>query len=529
MKSVMDHSFGKLPLVDKPRSSFDRSSGIKMTFDEDYLYPFFVDEVLPGDTFNLQTHGFVRMSTPLYPLMDNSFIETFYFFVPNRLVWDNWQKMMGEREDPDSSTDYTVPQHTGTPSEGSFLDYLGLPTGVSCTFSTFWGRAYYLIWNEWFRNQNLQDSLTVDKGDTHVTGITLQKRGKKADYFTKCLPWPAKYFEDAEINLPLGTSAPVIGIANAEGALGTPTAKSATDMRWEIDQDGTQTQTANWDYAYNTSTESEIWIRAADGSGDHPYITADLTNATAATINQLRLSIQVQRLYEADARSGTRYIEKIFSEFGVVSSDQRLQRPEFLGGGSQRMNITPIPYNAEGASASVGTLAAIGTGSFSGHGFTKSFEEHGMIIGLINVRSDITYQQGLNRMFSREDRLDYYTPTLAHLGEQAVLNKEICADGTSGDEDVFGYQEAWSEYRYKPSLVVAAFRSNASTPLDAWHLSQEFSSVPTLGDTFIKSTTPFERVVAVSSEPTFIGDFYHQLRCARVMPLYSVPGMMDHF
>ena len=515
MKSVMNHSFAEVSNIKVPRSSFNRSCGLKTTFDAGYLVPVFVDEVIPGDTFNLRMSHFARLATPLTPVMDNMYLDTFFFFCPTRLLWDNFKKFHGEQDDPGDSTDFQIPTMnapTGGHLNGSLSDYLGIPTehhaSNTLTHSSLLHRAYNQIWNEHFRDQNLQDKVVVDTDDgpDTTTDYALLRRGKRHDYFTSCLPWPQKA-DDGAVSLPLGTSAPVQTDANITNNVIVYSTNASA-------------------YKAMDASASLTTLSATGGVvGDALY--ANLSNATAATIDDLILSFQTQALYRRDARAGTRYPELTYSHYGVKPYDL-LFRPLYLGGGSTPINIHPVA-NTAGGTATQGDLTGYGTSASSGIGFVQSFAEHGYIIGLVSARADLTYQEGLDRMFSKQDRFDFYYPALANIGEQAVLNKEIFADGSASDATVFGYQERWAEYRFKQSKITGQFRSNYSTSLDSWHLSQEFGSLPTLNSTFIQDNPPIDRVIATASEPHFIFDAYFDLVCARPIPTFSVPSLKQYF
>lgn len=532
------HLFSQIPSTQIPRSVFDRSHGYKTTFNSGFLVPFYVDEVLPGDSFKLTATLFARLATPIVPFMDNLYLETFFFFVPNRLVWDNWQKFNGEQKNPSDSTDFLIPTVSGTNVQNQTLwDYFGLPTNVdkALKVNALPFRAYNLIFNEWFRDENLQGSLKVPTGDgpDNLSDYNLVRRGKRHDYFTSCLPWPQKgpgveisIGGSADVSIPAGNNLGQIAL-NENGALTVfPYAKT---------------------YRLDTGSRSRVidsfYLQNSEGSepGSNSFVnvgvtipaltgTANLSSATPISINDLRQAFQIQKLYERDARGGTRYTEILRSHFGVISPDARLQRPEYLGGSSARISINPVQQtSATNETTPQGNLAAYGVCSDSFHGFSKSFVEHGYVFGFVNVRADLTYQQGLNRMWSRQGRFDFYWPVLAHLGEQAVLNKEIYAQGTADDDKVFGYQERYAEYRYYPGQITGKFRSTDPQPLDSWHLAQKFSSLPTLSSQFIEDDPPVARVVAVQDEPQFLFDSYIRLKCARPMPVYSVPGLVDHF
>lgn len=546
--------FVELPKTSIPRSVFNRSHGYKTAIPVSRLVPFFVDEVLPGDTFNLKTAMLARLSTPIVPFMDNLYIRTFYFFVPNRLIWEHWEAMNGDqRSGPTASTDYLVPQiPVNNLPIGSIGDYMGLPTGISTNInvSELPLRALSLIWNEWFRDEDLQNAYNIDNnsgfmyvGDSGMnsSSVKIDNRlgyfdgcpfvAKFHDYFTSARPWPQK---GPGVEISLGGSVPAVidiessltpdgiptfGSSGRSGSLGTKQGSGESDVVHWSGQSGNSSYTLGW-------VDPALKLNVS-GTG-----TVDLSQSTPISINDLRQAFQIQKLYERDARGGTRYTEILRSHFGVVSPDARLQRPEYLGGGKSRINVNPVQQTSstdESSGTPQGNLAAYAVGFDSRHCFTKSFVEHGWIIGLVCVQSDLTYQQGLNRMWFRKARFDYYWPVFAHLGEQAVLNKEIMVQGTDEDDEVFGYQERYAEYRYFPSMITGQLRSTSSTPLDVWHLAEKFENLPKLNSQFIRDATPIERVVAVTDEPPIILDAWFDMKCVRPMPVYSTPGLVDHF
>nr|DAM24984.1 MAG TPA: major capsid protein [Microviridae sp.] len=534
----VQHLFSQVPTAQIPRSKFNRSHGLKTTFDSGYLVPIFVDEVLPGDTFSMDCTLFARVATLISPIMDNMYMDTFWFFVPERLLFDHFQAMCGEQDNPTDSTDYlfpTIKSPTGTGFEvGSIADYFGLPTGVpnlEVRAEPF--RAYNLIYNEWFRDENLQESLPFTKADSdQYSNYKLVRRGKRHDYFTSALPWPQK---GPGVELPFGGTANVV-TNNKDILFSSGASLPHGNGSFSINPTFTDVSLGGRSYTFSSGNVVDTTIASNVGLsalrfGSESGLQVDLTTATSITINQFREAFQIQRWYERAARGGTRYTEIIRSFFGVLSPDARLQRPEYLGGSSNRIDVNVIPQTSGTTDVSPqANLSAFAVGTNGrGNGFSKSFTEHGWIIGLVNVRADLTYQQGINRMWTRSTKFDMYWPTFAFLGEQAVLNKEIYAQGTEEDDKVFGYQERYAEYRYAPSQVTGKFRSTYAQSLDSWHLAQKFENLPKLSPEFIVDNPPIDRVVAVPSEPQFLLDVWFNLSCVRPMPVYGVPGLMDHF
>lgn len=551
MNRNTESHFSLSPHVDISRSRFDRSASLKTSFNAGDVVPFFLEEVLPGDTFSVDTSKVIRMQTLLTPMMDNVYLDTYYFFVPNRLVWDHWKEFCGENTESAwiSQTEYTMPQITSPAGQGwsvgTLADYFGIPTGVAgLSVSALPFRAYALIMNEWFRDQNLQDPLVVPTDDSTVAGVNsgtfvtdVAKGGKPFiaakyhDYFTSALPAPQKG-PDVTIPVAQAGSYPVVALKDVDNnslntsplIFGLFNRNSGTTVTRPYSSLGDPSSSANtslvWSQPFNGAVPSNL-MAVADG------------NAAAATINQLRLAFQIQKFYERQARGGSRYTEVVRSFFGVTSPDARLQRPEYLGGNRVPININQIVQQSgtESSGTPQGTVVGQSLTTDKHSDFTKSFTEHGLIIGVMVARYDHTYQQGLNRLWSRKDKFDFYWPVFANIGEQAIKNKEIFAQGTDKDNEVFGYQEAWAEYRYKPNMVTGEMRSAYAQSLDVWHLADDYSTLPSLSDSWIREDKAnIDRVLAVTSAVSnqFFADIYVKNYCTRPMPMYSVPGLIDH-
>ena len=536
---VRGHRFSDAPSMYMKRTKFDRSHVYKTTFNSGKLIPVFVDEVLPGDTTRISVNYFARLATPIKPIMDNIYLDWFFFFVPNRLVWEHWQNFCFEQEDPDDSTDYVIPTVTAAANSdnnylGSLWDYFGLPINTVNNISGINAlpfRAVYLIWNEWFRDENLQKSVKIQKGDaneildssraseqpswvfssgtTIVSGHACPPRGKRHDYFTSALPWTQK---GPGVDISLTGNAPIMATTNTEPAPHSPGIYVARDGA-----SSTQFAAMTWDTGPSNVSSGSVY--------------ADLSEVSAITISGLRTAFQMQKFYERLARGGSRYTEVLRSFFGVVSPDARLQRPEFLGSFTKMVMVNPIAQtSATDNTSPQGNLSAYGVTASKFHGFTKSFVEHGYVIGFECARADLTYQQGINKMRLRSTVYDFYWPTFAHLGEQAIELRELYAQGTAADTTVFGYQERYAEYRYKPSQITGKFRSSVTGGnLDVWHLSQFFYNAPTLNEEFITENPPIKRIIAVQNEPEFLLDIGFRYTTVRPMPMFGTPGLVDHF
>lgn len=535
--------------LDIARSTFRRDHSVKLSFNVGDVIPFYVDEVLPGDTFQLKTSMVARLQTLLTPMMDNLYLDTYFYFVPNRIVWQHWRELMGENTQSAwiPKTEYSVPQVTapsGGWSIGSIADYMGIPTGVAnLSVNALPFRAYALIMNEWFRDENLSDPLNIPVDDATLAGsngtnyITDVVKGgmpfraaKFHDYFTSALPAPQKG-PDVTISVSGGSNYPVRTFAeDVSGSSDVPLhIRTSDQMPYNV-------------VGVNKSASPEpgaLWATVSKVSGNAaPFVPTNLWavndgSVSATTINQLRMAFQIQKLYEKDARGGTRYIEILKSHFGVTSPDARLQRPEYLGGNRIPVNINQVVQSSatQSSGTPLGDTAAFSVTTDVHGDFIKSFVEHGFVIGVMVARYDHTYQQGLERFWSRRDRLDYYFPVFANIGEQPILNKEIYAQGTAQDNEVFGYQEAWADYRYKPSRVAGEMRSKAPTSLDVWHLADEYTTLPKLSDAWIREDkTNVDRVLAVTSSVSnqMFADLYIQCKATRPMPVYSIPGLIDH-
>nr|DAS47350.1 MAG TPA: Major capsid protein [Microviridae sp.] len=552
-----ERHFNQIPEMKASRTRFNRDQTILTTFDSGKLIPFYVDEVLPGDTFSVDTSAIIRMTTPKYPVMDDAFIDFYYFYCPNRILWDNFKQFMGEVEGtpwaPEKS--YNVPQITISGSQGnpapyeeSILDYMGIPTKIKNVFTVnaLPIRAYVKIWNEFFRDENVGNAATIktDNGNVNYqdgreedqTEEILKKAigggrclpvNKFHDYFTSCLPYPQR---GPEVTLPMTGNAPI--------RLGSPDGNYqnfAGSVEMVVDQHGSSTP-GSLIYGNTNNTPGEKKSMQFTGvekttheTGAGGWMYADLASVTAATINDLRKAVAVQQYYEALARGGSRYREQVQALWNVVISDKTVQIPEYLGGGRYHVNMNQIVQTSgqqTNTDTPIGETGAMSVTPVNESSFTKSFEEHGFVIGVCCVRHNHSYQQGLERFWSRMDKLDYYVPQFANLGEQPVKKKEIMLTGTTEDEKTFGYQEAWADYRMKPNRVSGKMRSNATGTLDFWHYADNYSNVPTLSQEWMaEGKKEIARTLIVQDEPQFFGAIRVTNKTTRRMPLYSVPGL----
>lgn len=505
----MQHDFGQTPNLHAERSTFDMSHGHVTTFDAGYLIPIYNAEVLPGDTINLRTNGLARLNTPLFPFYTGVHIKTYFFYVPWRILWTNFVRMMGERDNPDDSIDFMFPTVNLTSTnctEGTLFDYFGLPIRRNIgDINSMAFRAYNRIWNEWFRDQNLQDKVFEHTDDSDsASAYRLLKRNKKHDYFTSCLPWPQK---GDEVQLPFEGRARV----RTGAAVG-----------------GEPNMYSDWTGLYHRLDSSNNDLRMDYMSSS--YFTNNTMYVDPSdfdiTIRDLREASQMQKILERDARGGTRYLERIRSMYGVTNPDARLQRPEYLGGGADYLNVNPVPQvSATTGDSPQGNLASYATFNING-GFEHSFLEHGTVIGLACVAADLGYQQGVPRSWTRKTREDLHDPLLEHIGDQPVYTRELYA-GTASDDKVFGYQERFGEYRFQQSYVSGKMSSDAEQPLDAWHVYQDFSNAPTLSSDFIEENPPIDRLVAVQDQPQFTADLWHTVQHTRPLSTRGIPGLKN--
>lgn len=545
--------FNQVPRLDITRSRFKRRQDVKLTMNAGQLIPFYVDEVLPGDTFSIDQAAIIRMTTPIFPVMDNCYMDVYYFNVPMRILWKNFKRFMGENDTgPWAQTqEYTIPQVkvTGTaekpaPYEGSIMDYMGIPTKVSKSEDTSFSvnalpfRAYAMIWQEWFRDQNVDNPAINSDADATVNYTDDETKGmdtatpdleyilqnaytggrplpvnKFHDYFTSALPSPQKAGQP--VTIPLSGNAPIIG-RNAMNGDPMTDNMAIYDAGFNLNE---------W-YLYK-NPEASMRINA---DGQNVKLYADMSAVQATTINQIRQAFQVQKYYEQLARGGSRYREMIYSLFHTKISDKTVQIPEYLGGTRITINMSQVIQTSGTTEQSPqGNTAAVSVTPYNGSMFTKSFEEHGYVIGVCCIRHDHTYQQGLERMWSRKTNLDFYYPVFANLGEQAILKKELYLTGTATDEQAFGYQEAWAEYRMKPNRISGKFRSNATGTLDSWHYGDNYATTPSLSQTWMKEgDSEIQRTLAKDNEPQFIMDTVIDNTSVRPMPMYSIPGLVDH-